>query len=349
MAWQLRTIVATLAAIGAVLMSAPAHAQTGATATLSVLSQTVEWIGGADGARQPARDGMNLAEGDRVKTGAAGHALVTFLDGSTVTVQPGSEVTVKQADRGRDRSGIRLIIHVGRVWARVARGAGRGSGLSLESNEYAATAHDGLIGAEQGPDGAFTCWTRRGELRVADRMGHGVAMLMAGQKARALQNLPVTPEPFRPSASTLEVRTDGPVVPLLLMPDGQLAAGFVSAGAEVNQVFGSLTEARGRATWLVEVPGGHGGPYTLILTGTGSGDFRVKVSAHYGGVPVYRQDLAGVAVPGEHQLTRITQGVAGQDARTARVLDARFDGLRAWDGRDPAAAVLRPAGRPGLN
>ena len=38
---------------------------------------------------------MNLTEGDRIKTGAGGLALITFLNGSTVTVLPDSEVTVK--------------------------------------------------------------------------------------------------------------------------------------------------------------------------------------------------------------------------------------------------------------
>jgi hypothetical protein len=293
---------------------------------------------------------MNLAEGDRVRTGGSGVALITFLDGATVTVQPDSEVTVRQVDRGRDRSGIRLLIHAGRVWARVARGAGRGSGLTLESNEYAAAAHDGLIGAEHAPDGTFVCWTRRGEVRLTDRMGHTLAMLAAGQRARVVSGQPVTPEPFRPSASTLEVRSDGPVVPLVRMPDGRVAAGFLAGEVEVNQVFGSLTESLGRGRWLVEVPGGLEGPYTLILTGTGAGPYTVAVSARYGGLAVYRQDLRGVAAPGERQFTRIRQGVAGDDARSARVLDASFEGLRAWDGADPGAAGAAPDGRrPGLN
>jgi hypothetical protein len=59
---------------------------------------------------------MDLREGDRVVTGQGGFALVTFLDGSTVTIEPNSDVTIRQADR--ERSTIRLLIHVGKVWAR---------------------------------------------------------------------------------------------------------------------------------------------------------------------------------------------------------------------------------------
>ena len=47
---------------------------------------------------------MNLAEGDRIKTGPGGQALITFLDGSTVTVLPEGDVTVKQAGASARRA-----------------------------------------------------------------------------------------------------------------------------------------------------------------------------------------------------------------------------------------------------
>ena len=79
-----------------------------------------------------------------------GVALITFLNGSTVTLLSETEVTVKQAPTGRAKAaGIRMLIHAGRVWARVVQAAGSRSTLTLESNDYTATAHDGLIGAEQ--------------------------------------------------------------------------------------------------------------------------------------------------------------------------------------------------------
>jgi hypothetical protein len=113
-----------------------AMAQGAVTATLSVLAAPVERIAGDTGAPQPGVSGMDLAEGDRIRTGEGGGALITFLNGSTVTLLPESEVTVKQAPTGRARpAGIRLLIHAGRVWARVVQTAGSRSTLSLESND----------------------------------------------------------------------------------------------------------------------------------------------------------------------------------------------------------------------
>lgn len=351
MRWHRHGVVA-MVLMAPLLVPPPAPGQGAVTATLSVLTAPVERIAGAAGAPEPGISGMNLAEGDRIRTGAGGGALITFLNGSTVTLLPETEVTVKEAPTGRAKNaGIRMLIHTGRVWARVVQAAGSRSTLTLESNDYTATAHDGLIGAEQSA-GTFVCWTRRGHLWLADRSGHTDTVLVAGQRARARFGVPVTAEPFAPSASMLEVRTTGPVVPLVRMPDGGQAAGFLAPDVEVNQVFGSLTESKGGRRWLVEVPGGHEGPYTLILTGTGAGRFTARIAARYVGFSAYRQEISGEAHPGERLFTRITQTVkGGEDPVTARALDASVDGLRAWDAAEPVAIMASPGASrgPGLN
>jgi hypothetical protein len=339
-----RTATTAILAALAVLSAAPIQswADGAAAATLSVLVPPVERVPAGSGAGAPGVDGMNLAEGDRIRTGRGGQALITFLDGSTVTVLPEGDVTVKQAGGERAKSGIRMLIHAGRVWARVVLAAGRRGPLTLESNEYAATAHDGLIGAERAADG-FVCWARRGDLRLTDRSGQVDVVVTAGRRARVHFGSPVEPQPFVPSASMLEVRTTGPVVPMLRMPDGRVAAGFLAGGVEVNQVFGSLTEGR-HGRWLVEVPAGHEGPYTLILTGTGSGAFSAKVTGKYGGFAAYRQELKGDVREGEQLFTRIRHDVSGKDPRTARVVEASFEGLQPWAESEPPAVVAVPGG-----
>lgn len=349
MRWPGRS-VAMMALISALLAPGIASAQGAVAATLSVLAPPVERLATDTGAPEAGVTGMNLAEGDRIRTGEGGAALITFLNGSTVTLLPGSEVTVKQAPAaGARAAGIRMLIHAGRVWARVVQAAGTRSTLTLESNDYAATAHDGLIGAEQAA-GTFVCWTRRGMLWLGDHRGQDSVVLVAGQRARARIGVPVTPEPFVPGASMLEVQTAGPVVPLLRMPDGSGAAGFLAPDVEVNRVFGSLTEGRGRR-WIVEVPGGHPGPYTLILSGTDTGPFTVRVVGRYLGFAAYREEMRGEARPGERIFTRIAQVVRGEDPPSARVQGATLEALRPWDGSEPAAAVAAPraGGRPAAN
>ena len=141
-------------------------------ATLTVLSEPVGQVRAGADRPAAASSGADLAVGDRVVTGPDGRALITFLDGSTVTVEPASQVTVRQAEMpGRDASRVGLLVTVGTVWARVAGWLGGRATLTIESNAYSATAHDGLIGAQQQASGPFVCWTRAGDLEVAAPAG----------------------------------------------------------------------------------------------------------------------------------------------------------------------------------
>ena len=81
-------------------------------------------------------------------TGAEGRALITFLDGTTVTVEPGSDVMVRGSRAGSaSRRG--CVSHPRGYAVGPCRGwlGGRGT-VTLESNAYSATARDGLIGAQ---------------------------------------------------------------------------------------------------------------------------------------------------------------------------------------------------------
>ena len=346
MRWQRSGLVVALA--GGLILPSVAAAQGAVNATLSVLAEPVERLTAGGGA-EPGYNGMNLVEGDRIKTGANAVALITFLNGSTVTVLSDSDVTVKQAPPQRGPSAIRLLIHAGQVWARVIQVAGTRSNLAIESNEYAATAHDGLIGAERGAFG-FICWSRRGTVWITNSAGQTEAVVQAGQRAWGRLGLPITPEPFVPGASMLEITASGSALPLLRMPDGRLAAGFPTQEVEVNQVFGALTEARRGSRWLVEVPAGKPGPYILVLTGASGGPFTVRIATRYAGFTVHRREITGTIQPGERLYTRIGLDVSGDEPRTARVRGASVETLRAWDQGEPAVAASPGAPpRPGPN
>jgi hypothetical protein len=321
------------------------------TATLTVLAPAVEHVAAGATARRPARDGMNLAEGDHVLTGLTGSALITFLDGSTVTVEPGSEVAVRRAQvHGQDGASIRLLIHAGKVWARIASLVNRRSSISLESSEYAATARDGLIGAERPAGGGFVCWTRAGTVTVTARSGATVATLEPGHKATIVGEGRPTIQAFRVHESTLEVTASRGVLPLVLMPSARHAAGFVEPGIEVNQVFGSLTSAEHDRT-VVEVPAGVRGPYVLLLESLTGGPFTVEVVGRFRGDVVYRRQLRGTLAPGQRVATQIEPYlhhggndpmIEATDPRIARLFHARLSPLAEWTAPLPVRALIAP-------
>ena len=189
-------------------------------ATLTIVVSPVEHVpSGQDRPtgrrrRHESRRGRSRGHGPRAI------ALVTFLDGSTVTVQPDSDVVIARVGGRHARE--HEPAHPDSRRQSVGAGGpllGRRSSISLESNEYAATARDGLIGAEQAPDGTFVCWTRAGEVTVAGRDGHALARLSPGQKATVGAERPGAVEPFQRARQRVEIEASPNVLPLLQVPD----------------------------------------------------------------------------------------------------------------------------------
>ena len=344
---RLTEVVVVAVMLAALAGWAEAQSSTGPAtiATLRILVPPVDHVGADAQDRRTPDQGMNLVEGDRVITGLGGVALVTFLDGSTVIIEPESAVVIRQVETRKDESSMRLLILIGKVWARIAQQLGRRTNLSLESNAYTATAHDGLIGAERRKDGTFVCWTRRGDVTVRDASGASVGVLAAGRKLTAV--LPQEPrvETFQVHDSTLEIVASQSILPLIRMPDGYRVAGWTTSGVEVNQVFGSLTSA-GAETRVIEVPGGRPGPYTVTLVGVTDGPFEVMLLGRYQGGVVYRHRMTGRIQRGEEWRTHIHphfKEESGRDSTTSRLMGAVIEPLRRSSGvQAPDAVTLSP-------
>lgn len=316
-----------------------------ATATLSVLGGTVQHVT-SGGTHVQARDGMNLAIGDRVVTGPKSTAVITFLDGSTVTVQPDSDVTVKRADITPKKSSISVKINLGIVWARVVKLADPKSSLSLESNTATATVHDGLIGGEMIPE-HFMCWSMAGPVTVTDPVGEVLMVLLPGEKTMVQPNGKSRPVPaaFSVNHSTLRVIASTGVLPLVVMDDGNRVAGFVAPTIEVNHVFGSLTQANDDGTHIVQVPAGAPGPFTVVVEGVRDGAFTLTLVGSFKGQKIYQHELSGSIKRGERMKTLVTQQIdaaTAADRKTAKLDGGTFTPWEAHTGPLPGKILLSP-------
>jgi len=117
---------------------------------------------GPKGAYGAAAAGAKIANGSRVKTEATATAKLTYPDGSVVDVKSGSELIVRVVT-GRP-SGVTLF--AGRVWSKVAKGAGGDTKFEVES----ANAVAGVRGTEfevgVGIDGSTRVRVTEGEVAV---------------------------------------------------------------------------------------------------------------------------------------------------------------------------------------
>lgn len=88
----------------------------GAGTTLTIISGEVTVRHGASDFAA-ASDGEVLNEGDAVRTGAEGRAVLTYFEGSTVTIEPATELAIDAANATADGSTVVLMTQsVGRTW-----------------------------------------------------------------------------------------------------------------------------------------------------------------------------------------------------------------------------------------
>jgi hypothetical protein len=102
--------------------------------TLSILGGTVEIQAPAEDGIQQGTEGMTLDIGTRVKTAQDSYALLTFFDGSTLKLEPGTDIEIKQLERN-DGEAITIILKqwMGKTWSRVVKMADSGSHYEIQT------------------------------------------------------------------------------------------------------------------------------------------------------------------------------------------------------------------------
>jgi hypothetical protein len=91
--------------------------------TLSILNGSVEVIIPTINDTRPGTNGMILDAGDRVKTSPDSTALLTFFDGSTLKLEPGTDIEIEQLERNDDQHTITIVLKqwTGETWSHVVK------------------------------------------------------------------------------------------------------------------------------------------------------------------------------------------------------------------------------------
>ncbi len=102
--------------------------------TLSILNGSAEvQEPGSDNWKQGA-DGMTLTAGTRIRTTLNSHTLVTFFEGSTLKLDPGTDIEIQQVKHDDGQSAaIALKQRVGRTWSRAVEMTSPGSHYQIET------------------------------------------------------------------------------------------------------------------------------------------------------------------------------------------------------------------------
>lgn len=262
---------------------------------------------------QPARDGMTLQAGDRVKTGATSYAVITFFDGSSSSLDSGTEVVVNSLLRGRPGQASAIAIAVqqltGRVWTRVAAMSSSASQFQLDTPAAVVLVHGTLLLTEVGANGATVvrCYEGAATVRAANsevQAPQGTQVgIDPGQPPRA-----ATPQTL--PSERIAVFTS-PEVWARVMDSSDRTTGFAPPGVVINQIPESISGLTAGPERRFEIPVTTSGEWTLILEGSYDGDYQVVVQGISDGNPVFTNAVGGSIKGGQRFIGKISATVQG--------------------------------------
>ncbi|MDA1004837.1 MAG: FecR domain-containing protein, partial [Chloroflexi bacterium] len=332
---------AAVAAVALVLVlggnPAPASAS-----TLTIFAGGVEQE--RDGAWLPVADGDALAEGARLRTTEDGRAMLTFADGSTVTLAPTTELVLARVQV----NGVREVILdqlSGSLWNDVVSDPRTGSHYIVRAHGVVTTV-TGTVFQTVVTEDETAVTTAAGTVEVAAggeaiEVAHGERVRATATEIRALALV-------RPAAT---LRVDAPYAASLISSDGA-ATGARPDGVSFSQIAGATTTDPAAGPQHIDLLHATPGDYTLVLRpfSDGGGVVVIEVAGKVLTIPVAGPDdikvqLRIAEINGQPVIELLRrEDVAGiVDAASERVVKTRrtVDAVAVAAGR-AAAALTQP-------
>ena len=252
---QLRFAVATVAlgftlaivlGIAGVVSNSKAF---GAATTLTIISGDVNVRHGAAGAFALATDGEILNEGDGVRTGTDGRAVLTHFEGSTVTIEPATELTIENSSTLADGGTVVVMTQsVGRTWHVVTKLIAGSSKYEVKTPASTASVRGTAFEVNSDP-AQTTVSTTEGTVvaRVADPARPGTSVdvpVTAGNTQTQSRNAAPAAARTKPAPQRKVTVTVGAANTLVIDPLGR-ANGVTKDGKLVVQTPGAQVKRDG--------------------------------------------------------------------------------------------------------
>ena len=264
--------------------------------TLSILSGEVEVISPDATGRQQGNDGMTLTVGTRIRTGADSRAVLTFLEGSTITLEPGTEVDIEQIQIAENQTrSIILKQWLGRTWSRVVKLADPGSRYQINTPTATAIVRGTLFITEVEESGLTKIATTQGLVSV---IAQGDEVLVPANYQTQVEPDAKPSSPARmpdPSAEFI-VSVDEPAVGSVMSPAGA-STGILPDGSSFNQIPNSRSFFPSEGTQRITIAKPTSGEYLLTLRYLADGKARFIIQTR-------TKDGAGVTYSGEWSATK---------------------------------------------
>jgi len=231
--------------------------------TLSIFSGSVE-VQVPEGNGKQGADGMTLDIGTRVRTASDASALLTFFDGSTLKLEPGTDIEIQQLKYDEEKS-ITIVLKqwMGRTWSRVEKMADAGSHYEIETPSACAVVRGTLFTTEVDATGATTVATTQGLVSV---VAQGEEVYLPADQQTHVESGAAPAQSFASPRPTSEIiiNIDAPAIGSVIDPTGA-STGLIQGGLSINQISGSRSLSSPEGKQVITIPQPQSGEYTIAL------------------------------------------------------------------------------------
>jgi FecR-like protein len=249
-----------------------------------------------------AADGAILAAGDTIKTGADARAILTYFEGSTVEMEPDSELTIDAAHSDADGNTIIVMQqNLGVTWHVVTHLITSGSIYEVHTTTSTASVRGTQFTVGVTADETTTETTTEGAVANTDVRGTATVLTPPGQQTTTKKG--EAPAPPAPVAAPLRTVTVTVGDPNALVVDTLGRANGIQDGKKVIQTPGAqLQVVDGHL--VVTLPNLPDGAVTTHLLGSAPADVTTKVEDK--GKPAV--ELKNTVTPGTNSGVDIKKG-----------------------------------------
>ena len=220
----------------AVFFASPAQAH---SSTVTVLDGQV-LVRHANGQFAAITDGEVVAGGDTVRTTTGSRGVLTFFDGTTVELEPETELTITnlQASASGDKI-VEMTQSIGRTWHVVTHLASPNSKYEIRTPASTAAVRGTAFEVAVAPDGTTNTTTTEGD--VAASAQGGEVHVLAGQFTSVTQGSTPPPPQIAPEpAATIRITVD--LTQNAIVTDANGRAVGVQNGLPIRYIPGSKVE-----------------------------------------------------------------------------------------------------------
>ena len=224
-----------------------------------------------------AEEGMMLEPGSRVRTAPDSRASISFSQGTTTKLEPGTDLIVAKLEGTQDKKFDTILLkqQSGKTWNQVAKQADDDYYFQIQTSSADVKVHGTLFTTEVDKSGKTFVQTTEGSVSVSAQ-GQEV-QVPAGQQTMVEPGAaPSVPAPMPPAINELVFTIGRPALGLVVDPSGS-SAGYLPNGLPLNQILGSQVSSPEGSSQTVRIREPNAGEYTIILRGVADGNTSFSV------------------------------------------------------------------------